>query len=1127
MAGYSARQSTYVTGDTIEAADSNDEFTVILAAFHATTGHKHDGTTSGDGAKLVVLGAVNSGSITSGFGTIDNGTSNITTGGILALDVDGGAAAAGALVLGVGSDASVFFDGTNLNILTDGAGASGIILDSEDDTFEFKGSGTLQITMDTDGIDLASGDAYYINNTSVLNATTLGSAVITSSLTAVGALNSGSITSGFTSIDVGSGAVTTTGAISGGTLTLTGQQFSSLTNTITAGSTQSQAGATALTKDINRVTVSGTDGDGVKLPTAVAGSIITIINDDSAQTIKVWPNTDDAIDGGSANAVDANTLAFGSSREYFAVDATNWYTMMNSSLATPVSVASGGTGATSLTDGGVLLGSGTGAVTAMSALADGNIIIGDGSTDPVALAAFSSSTGTLKVANGGTGASTLTDGGVLLGSGTNAVTATAVLADGEMLVGDGSTDPAIESGDTLRTSIMGAIGPDLNTLGAVSSNSEFIVGTGAGAFAYESGTTLRTSVGVGTTDSPTFTGLTLSGFEYLSMTTGITAGTTQSQAGATALTTQTNRVTVSGTDADAVKLPTAVANALVTIINDDAAQTIAVWPNTGDTIDGGSANAVDSNTLAAGNSRTYLAYDATNWVTVTNAPSVAFNPDAAVVFNDSGNDADFRIESQSNANAFLLDSALGVFSWGGAANNSVLQFHQATHTFAGTNALAHFYSDTVTLFNANATYDHMKIAGGVTTPGDTKTISVLANLHVADPNITVGSGDTVTEAISTYISSAPTEGTGNAYLKIGTGTMPRDYGLFVSENLDAHFGDRVHIGSENANHGGMGYGLMIDQGGGDSAYIVAKSSDVAHGLTGSLSNWTVQTDDIMHMGKQSGATGGLIIDSFSESALGNPLTIRAWGGGTAMADAVAYNSSCSITMVYHGHDDANGFEALKANGNVFGVLGRPISSASRLLFIVDEDGDLFSDSSATVGTFDQYDDIAMMAQFDLTRTTEFQPLNKHMMSPSRFDGNAYTLEHYQGVKMLGDAGVFHKRDEDGELILDEDGDPIEGTKEEAIAANHNPHVGLTASMRMNAGAWRQAHQLFDCIIRCLDDRDPGYKAALREHLVHCDLPTQIIDWEGTHEDSPLHDIVDPGPIPPDRGVAPPPPAFNE
>tara|TARA_R110002020_G_scaffold13205_1_gene47658 strand:- start:724 stop:1557 length:834 start_codon:yes stop_codon:yes gene_type:complete len=59
----------------------------------------------------------------------------------------------------------------------------------------------------------------------------------------------------------------------------------------------------------------------------------------------------------------------------------------------------------------------------------------------------------LSVANGGTGASTFTDGGILLGSGTGAITATAVLADGEMLVGDGATAPAIESGQTLRTSI--------------------------------------------------------------------------------------------------------------------------------------------------------------------------------------------------------------------------------------------------------------------------------------------------------------------------------------------------------------------------------------------------------------------------------------------------------------------------------------------------------------------------------------------------------------------------------------------------------------------------------------------------------------------------------------------------
>ena len=59
----------------------------------------------------------------------------------------------------------------------------------------------------------------------------------------------------------------------------------------------------------------------------------------------------------------------------------------------------------------------------------------------------------LAVGNGGTGTSSLTNGGILLGSGAGAITAMAVLANGEMIVGDGTTDPVAESGTTLRTSI--------------------------------------------------------------------------------------------------------------------------------------------------------------------------------------------------------------------------------------------------------------------------------------------------------------------------------------------------------------------------------------------------------------------------------------------------------------------------------------------------------------------------------------------------------------------------------------------------------------------------------------------------------------------------------------------------
>ena len=55
MAGYSARQSSYSSGDTITAAHTNDEFNSILAAFNVSTGHTHDGSTAGDGGPISKL----------------------------------------------------------------------------------------------------------------------------------------------------------------------------------------------------------------------------------------------------------------------------------------------------------------------------------------------------------------------------------------------------------------------------------------------------------------------------------------------------------------------------------------------------------------------------------------------------------------------------------------------------------------------------------------------------------------------------------------------------------------------------------------------------------------------------------------------------------------------------------------------------------------------------------------------------------------------------------------------------------------------------------------------------------------------------------------------------------------
>ena len=54
MAGYT-RQSTFSDGDVIDAADSNNEFDQILAAFVNTSGHKHDGTAA-EGPVIGLIG---------------------------------------------------------------------------------------------------------------------------------------------------------------------------------------------------------------------------------------------------------------------------------------------------------------------------------------------------------------------------------------------------------------------------------------------------------------------------------------------------------------------------------------------------------------------------------------------------------------------------------------------------------------------------------------------------------------------------------------------------------------------------------------------------------------------------------------------------------------------------------------------------------------------------------------------------------------------------------------------------------------------------------------------------------------------------------------------------------------
>ena len=99
------------------------------------------------------VGALDSGSITSGFGNIDNGASNITSGGLVKIDVDAdaddltGDSTTGRLTLGAGEDLNLYHGGSNSYIVNDTGDliidtAGDIQLDAAGNDFKFLAGGT-------------------------------------------------------------------------------------------------------------------------------------------------------------------------------------------------------------------------------------------------------------------------------------------------------------------------------------------------------------------------------------------------------------------------------------------------------------------------------------------------------------------------------------------------------------------------------------------------------------------------------------------------------------------------------------------------------------------------------------------------------------------------------------------------------------------------------------------------------------------------------------------------------------------------------------------------------------------------------------------------------------------------
>ena len=186
------------------------------------------------------VGALNSGSITSGFGTIDTGSSTITTTGLItggSLDID-----------------DVVINGTTIghtddtDLITVASGLVTVAGEISVTTLDIGGTNVTSTAAELnimDGVTATTAELNLIDGDTTATSTTLAAADrlivndagtmkqvalsdfetffesaldTTSNITTVGALNSGSITSGFGTIDTGSSTITTTGLITGGSL---------------------------------------------------------------------------------------------------------------------------------------------------------------------------------------------------------------------------------------------------------------------------------------------------------------------------------------------------------------------------------------------------------------------------------------------------------------------------------------------------------------------------------------------------------------------------------------------------------------------------------------------------------------------------------------------------------------------------------------------------------------------------------------------------------------------------------------------------------------------------------------------------------------------------------------------
>ena len=352
-----------------------------------------------------------------------------------------------------------------------------------------------------------------------------------------------------------------------------------------------------------------------------------------------------------------------------------------------------------------------------------------------------------------------------------------------------------------------------------------------------------------------------------------------------------------------------------------------------------------------------------------------FGDGVGVVFNEESNAAnDFRIESDALTHAFFLDGGTDHISIGNSSTSLYTLDVKQNADFTGSS------SDTANEAPLRVWSTHNNGRGAIAIGGNNN-----------NGMFNKGTNDLAIQGYNQILFDVSTTNDD----KFGTKT----------ERFRISSSGKLATGAETDPDVGAG-GLTLNQGTADDQILSFKNSDIAHGMTG-----VKETDTYGTWEQQNGTNGGLRTIGLTADKIAQGI----FGYYTNSDEAESTGAEGAVAVEAH-KKSGSGTTGPGGDDNLFIV--RALANTQ---FIVKGDGELFSNQSATVGTFDAYEDAQLVRAVDLnhmqgvinSKFDKFVQYNKDDLQKAKLigtdaDGNATPFVNITGMSRLHNGAIWQQ-----------------------------------------------------------------------------------------------------------------------